>query len=602
MATYVTAVKTDKQFTGNVVIQINSQYYAIRQPDSGLAIASPYSSMVMDLLLNPTTVDIRRVNTTIASYTFKLLDKDGLVSTVVAGDASGLAKKTVKIWLGRSNLTGVAANNMDFADYYALPDTKINKMTHSDNAYSFTSTEATERMAKPIYKNVSALSVDILAATTTFTMRDAIDNFPTSGYLKLDNEFVSYSGKDNTLKQFTGVIRGEFGSTPADHSANVNAYHAQRLIDNPINILLKLLISNGGGGTYDTLQDGLGITNTLIDIAGIEALRDDQFLGQQYSLTFYNIDSALRYIEEQILQPNNLRFTTSQGAKITLALLDKAVFIDDVDVISETSITKFPSWAVDSSKVVNQVVVNWDFDEGTNQYRKRTETSDAASIALYGAQTALEYSFKGIQASLTGAALVDDYVGHLLDRLSTPTPEVTVSTQIDKSLQNIGDKAAVISSKIPASDGTLNFASDLEIVSKSLNFKNGDVSLKLAFTSFTNIRSCYIAPSDNIQTVTNQKTFTVPSGRGAYYQVGWVMRLWLNGTGYTADAVNTIESIVGDTITMQNNFATTLLPTNIFRFKFADYDDVTASQKRYCFINQTGNNFDDGKQPYKVTY
>jgi len=603
MASYITAVKTDKQYTGNVVILINGQYFAIRQPDSGLVIASPYDKCVADLVLNPTTVDIRRVNTTIASYSFKLLDKNGVISAIVLGDASGLAKKPVRIWLGRSNLTSNASKNMAFSDYYELPNTKVNKLSHSDNSYSITSTEEIERMAKPIFNATSVLAVDILAATTTFQMRDDISNFPASGFLKLENEFVSYSAKDNALKQFSGIIRGEFGSTPADHNANSPCYHAQRIVDNPLNIFLKLLISGGGGGTYDTLQSGLGISNTLIDIAGIESIRDLQFLGQQYSLTFYNIDSALKYIEKEILQPNNLRLTNSQGAKITLALLDKAVFVDDIDVIDEDSVTKFPSWSVDSTKVTNQVIVNWDFDEGTNQYLKKTELTDAASIALYGAQPPLEYNFKGPQSSLNGAALVDDYCTHLITRLSVPTPEIAVSTHVSKSLQNIGDKAAVNSSKIPANDGTLNFASDLEIISKALNFKTGDVSMKLAFTSFTNIRSCYLAPSDNIQSVTSQKVFTLPAGRGAFYQVGWVMRLWKNdGTGYQADPNNIIESITGDTITMANNFTTVLSGPDIFRLKFCDYDEATSSQKRYCFISQNGNNFDDGKQTYKVTY
>jgi len=103
--------------------------------------------------------------------------------------------------------------------------------------------------------------------------------------------------------------------------------------------------------------------------------------------------------------------------------------------------------------------------------------------------------------------------------------------------------------------------------------------------------------------VTSQKVFTVPAGRGAFYQAGWVMRLWKNdGTGYQADANNIIESVVDDTITMVNNFTTVLTGPDIFRLKFCDYDEATSSQKRYCFISQNGNIFDDGKQTYKVTY
>lgn len=625
MSAYADEILASKKYTGNVVIQIGTDYFAIRQPDSGLSISSPYDKSVSSLVLNPTTIDIRRVSTTISSFQFRLLDKDGIVSALVLGDAASLIGAEVRIFLGRTNV------DMDFSDYFELPRTYIGKLEHSDNTYVFNCSEQTERMAKAIYNYQSALAVDILSGTTTWTMREDISDFPTSGFLKVEDEFVSYTGIDTVNNRFTGVIRGELNSTPADHDANSEVVLVETITDNPLNIILKLLISGGGGGTYDTLQDGLGISNTLVDIDEIEALRDELFIDVEFTLSVYNVDSALKYIEKELLTPNNLRLTNSRNSKITLAILDRSRFVEEDDIIDEDTITKFPKWSLDGNKVTNVIDIKWDFNEGTNQFQKRSIYSDADSITAYGEQDALAFEFKGPKESNGGQNIVDDFGGRLLERLKTPTPEVTINTQIDKSLQTIGDKAYLVSSKIPAADGTLNFASHLEIVSRSINQTNGDVQFKLAFTSFTNIRSAFIAPSDLITSFLSQKKVNVVAGRGASYLVGWYMLLWdEENQVYCSDPPNKIVAILegeggllteggdslvtedGDTLSLdqastedsivfENDWATTLDSPNKYRIRFANYDDAITSQKRYGFLSDDGNDFADDKPTYRIT-
>ena len=635
MSDYVSDVKTVKQFTGNIVIAITPPiegaepiYFSTRQPDSGLNIQTPHNKSVASLTLNPTQIDLRKVTTTISTFSFRILDKDDIVTSLVGGDAADLIKAEVRIYLGRSG------RNMDFADYFALPVTYISKCDHSDNSYVFSSSEQTERMDKPIYDSTSALSVDILAGTSIWSMRDDVTNFPDSGFLKIDNEFVSYAGKDLVNNRFTGVIRGELNSVPAAHNAFTVCSLVETVTDNPLNILLKILISGGGGGVYDTLQSGLGIDESLIDIADIESLRDDQFSGRQFTLSLYEIDSALKLLETEILMPNNLRLTNSINSKVTLALLDKARFVSEADIIDDDTITKFPKWSIDGAKITNIIEVRWDYKEGTNVWQKRNEFRDEDSIALYGPQKSLKFDFKGIKATLDGEEIVTDFGSRLLARLSTPTPEIQVTTQIDKSLQTIGDKAYLKSSKIPAPDGTLNFASDVEIISRSINQSTGDVTFKLAFTSFTTIRSGFIAPSDTILSILSQKKVNVALGRTSHYLVGWYMRLWDNvAQVYCADEPNEIvgfevgrsylltedgDRIVDedgnpilleqepteDTILFANDWDTDLsLEPGRYRIRFANYDEVSESQKRYAFISaQPGLDFDDGKPSYKVTY
>lgn len=628
MANYVDQVSVDKKFISNIVIKIGSLYFAMRSPDSGLTIADPYNKMVLGLTLNQAAIDIKRVNTTIASYTFKLLDKNFIISNLMLGNGLNLVGQDVTIWLGRNRRNSSLEAN-DFAGYYQLPITKIKKIDHSDNSYTFTTNEDTDRIAKPIYDATSALGVDILAATTTIQMRDAIDSFPAAGYVRVDNEIFSYASKNNSLKTFSGVIRGEFGTTPADHSANADTFHSQVVTDNPLNIILRLLTSGGGGGTYDNLNDGLGISQNLIDITGIETIRDSLYSTTQIRLEVSTVDSTLKFIESEILQPFNLRFKYSDSAKLSLVVLDKAVFSSFVDSIDEDSITTYPKWVVDDTKIVNKIKINWNYSDSEKKFLSYNEFSDTDSIATYGLRNPLTFSFKGIRANLDGLNLINEYARVLFARFAKPVAEVEVKTHIDRSLKNIGDKVYVESTKIPSPLGGLNFGSDMEITSRGINYQTNEATFKFAFTSFTDIRSGYIAPSDTITYIESQKRVGILLGRYAQYRTGWYMRLWNNLTNsYEPDPPNKIVAIsTGDNkllldsgfdfllddgsplaydqdskdlITFENNWATTL--TTNHRIRFANYDEVEDTQKRYCFISDDGNDFADGKPTYKVTY
>lgn len=628
MANYVDKVTTEKTFVPNIVIQIGVNYFCVRQPDSGLTVAAPYDTMVGSLVLNSAAIDIRKVNTTIANYTFRLLDKNGLVSTLVAGTGATLIGAEVTIWIGRNRKRSTAEAH-DFAGYYQLPKTRIKKIEHNDNTYLFSTAEDTNRIARAIYAPTSALNGDILSGTTTIIMRDAIDEFPSAGYLRIDNEILSYSSKNDGTKTFSGVVRGEFGTVAAAHEANVSAYASEVVTANPLDLLLQILISGGGGGTYDVLNDGCGIDEALVDVAAIEALRDSLFPTTEVTLEMSNIESALRFLETEILQPFNLRFTYGLNAKLNLVILDRAIFVPFSNSIDEDSISSYPKWTVDETKIVNRIRVNWDWDEGEGKFLKFSEYINDASVTAYGLRNPLTFNFKGIKSSLDGQNLVDEYARILFARFATPVAEVEFRTQINKSLQNIGDKVFIESGKIPSPFGGLTFASDMEIVSRAINYQTHEVSFKFAFTSFTKIRSGFIAPSDLIQLVQSQKLVGITSGRGAKYQVGFYMRLWNELTQtYEADAPNKIIEIADDEnglllesgfgllaedgtplgydqapfdlIKFENDFSTTL--TTNHRLRFAKYNDAAVLQKRHCFISDDGNNFDDNKPTYKVTY
>jgi hypothetical protein len=589
----------NKKFVPNIIIRVKSVYLSIRQPDSGLVVLPQYNGLVTQVNVNPTAIDPFRASTSVNNYSVTLLDKSNVISLLFNDDPKFFQGELVEIWIGRVNATGNPDNNMPFSEYYKLPDVFVNKVSKQENRYTFNAIEARDRLSTGAYQQATKLANSILFNTTVITLQST-SGFPLTGTVQIENEFISYAGiSGNNL---TGCIRGEESSTPEGHPESEDVFLVQILEANPIDLILQLLISSGGGGPYDVLPDGGAIDESLIDIAQFEQIRAEFFSTYTFKLIIGNLTSLKKLIEDELLFPLGLRLRGNNNSKIGLALIDRNIFDIDVPILDHGNITKNPDFSVDDTKVVNRLRISWDWSDTLKQYLKTSEFENAESIAEFGQTAFTDLRFKGIRDSLAGASIVNDIQLLFLSRFSFPRPQISVSSQMSASYLNLGDKSELITTLLPNSAGELNFVSTLEVISKAVNFTSGDVRFGLSFTSFSGVRSCYIAPSDVILTFSDQRTVTVGAGRGDCYRRGWKMRLFsLNTDDYTLDAINEIESVVGDVITFKNDWST-ILTNNEYRIKFADYDDVTEQQKRFCFISAGSDDFSDNRPPYQITF
>ncbi len=579
---------SNKKYIPNVVVQFASNYFSIRQPDSGLTVPSSNVGLVTSLSLNPSTIDPYRPSTSVNSNSFKLIDRNNAVTNLFNGNLKLFQGQLCSIWLGR---VGVG---MDFSDYLKVSDTYISKVSRQDGAYTFQTKEAKDRLDKDVYSEQTKLAGNILSATTIITLQSPPAN--ATGLVKINDEFISYSGVAGN--QLTGCIRGEQGSTPANHSLGDNVYFAQSVSGNPITILLSLLISPAGGGPYQTLIDGANIDENLIDIDEFEKIRTEYFTGQTYNLIFYQIDNLKTFIENEILSPAGLRLRSNNNSKIGLGILNKPVINIDAPDLDSNQITKRPVYSVDETKIVNKLLIEWGYDWPTDKFTKINTYTDTDSITDFGEKKAVKLSFKGIQTQ----SIVDEIAHQFFQRFAYPKPQIAINTHMSASAWELVEKAKVNSNQIPTENGDLNFGESLEIIQKAINYETGDVRFQLTFTQFTGMRLCFLAPSDTIISFADQKTVDIGAGRGTQYRVGWKMKLYSNVTrNWVADPINTIVSIVGDTITFENNWATTLT-NNDYKITFADYNDVVTQQKRFCFISDNGNTFTDGLPSYVISF
>lgn len=594
MPSYIDTL-SDRNIRPNIVVFLKGKYFAVYQPDSGLVVDDDKVGLVKSLTINPTTVDPARPSTTISSISFALLDTNGVVSSLFMGENYYLTGEEVRVYLGRIGL------NMDFSSYYLLPRCYISRPMKNDGSWNFSTQEKKDRIDRTAFSKASKLGADILPATTIITVQD-VTKFRSSGLAKLSNdsvEFFSYSGIDPINKTLTGCIRGTRNTIPLSGSVGDDIIQADQIQANPIDILISLLVSSGGGGTYDTLIDGAKIDQSLIDITQMLDVKSNICPNAIFDLALSGIDSLQQFIENEILFPLNLRLRTNANSKIGLAVLNRTYLDIDSQKFNHDNIVKNPAFDVSDQKIFNRIKINWDYNDSSDNFLKTYEVSDSASITHFG-EFILEIPLKGPKSSLNGLTLVQDIANQFLMRLASPQPEITLSSQIIASTALIGDKIDFESSLvIDNTTGLLALKSNLEVISRSINYQTGDVQTRLAFTWYSGMRQCFISPTDKILSVLSQQRATIVTGRTGLYRKTWVMRLWDDSIHqYASSQNNVISDIIGDDLIFQDPWGITL--TTNHRFVFADHDQVVEQQKKFCFIDNGGAFFDGGKQ-YQIT-
>lgn len=585
---------TNKQFNNNIILKINGEYYGGQSPDSGLSLDSDKIGVIRSVKIPKTSLDIRRSKTTIGSISFDMVDVNQVISSKAMSSDSNWLNLEVEVYAGF--ITG----SFDFADYILLSKNIITDYSRSENLYKFKAEQPQSLIVDQSFQVFSQLDGDINDLATTISLLDA-SSFPNSGRARINDEYIQWTSKSGD--DLLGVSRADEFSIAEDHSDGDDVFLVTLVEDNPINIMLQILLSDQGdlsNGAFDVLSSGgLGIDQSLIDIASFTDIRDTSLSGDTYRLLLEAIDDTMDYLEEEILQPTRVRFVSKDG-KIALAELDVLTLDPSLPDIDETSIVGTPKWKISSKKIINEVIVKWNYSWGEKRFSRTSTFLDQDSIDRYSKRKSITYEFRGITASNNGTIIVTDLANRLLNRLSTATPQIQVSSHFDQSAYNVADDIRLNHRYLPQQGGSLGFSDQLEIISKAVDFNTGLVIYDLEFTSFSGIRIGLIAPSPFISNITSQKTFDVPDG--SCYKAGYAVRIFDSvGNDYLPDAVNIINNVSGNTITMVNDF-TTALNTNL-RLKFATYDDADADQRaRYAFTGSNSGFFDDGSKNYQILF
>lgn len=593
------------QYQVNLVIKIavpapiGDTYFSKYEVDSGLTVDADKVGLVNMFTSNPTQVDLQKATQTLGSGTIDIVDVDNVFSNFLGDDLSAL------IGLDCTTYIGFANAGFDFADYVVEKENYVIKtLQKRGNNYKLGIKSKQDRIITPIYDQRGVVTSTIGPAATSVVLETVEDTFDgPSGRAKIGNEFVQYTGKTfaapNTT--LTGLSRGDETSTAATHETDTEAFFVERVVDNPIDILLQILISSPGNPSasiYDVLFDGVGIPEADIDVASFTSIKSTFFPSDVFTLFLYNIPNALEYIQIELLQANNLRFTEVDG-KIAIAILDQSVPGASLPEVDEDVIAAKPgpSWKLTENRLFNEFTIEYFFNEGQGSYAKSQIFRNTGSQATFGVRKGKTFRFKGI----TSDGVATERGNRILARFSTPQSEISTTQFLKTYKTPPGEKVLFTHSDLPKPGGGLGLSNELELLKRSINYATGQVKASYVFTSYVNLRRGLIAPADDVVSVINTKTVTVGAGRGALYKEGYVFNLYSNATCLIVGGVqnNVIASIVGDTITFENDWVG--LAAGTTKLKFADYIDSSAEQRaKYAYIVGGSGVFADGTGGYKI--
>lgn len=592
----------------NLVIKITAPspvgvtYFSKYQVQSGLTVPATNVGMVESVSVPGTQIDLLSAKQDIGSATVEILDKNNVFSTFMGQPLSALIGLRADIYIGLITDAG-----LPFSQYIADKQNYVIKtLDKRGSSYTIGLRSQQDRMQNGIYNFRGNLTVFHTDVQTAMTIDTGGDTFKAATGLnpqraKIGKEMVQYTGKNYSapVTTLTGVSRGDESSNAVSHKAGEECWFVERVEANPIDILLRLMTSTGLGtnGAYDVLFDGCAVPISDIDTASFLSIKSTFFPSDTFTLFFYDIANALKYMEVELLQANNLRFTEVQG-KIGLAILDQSVPGDTLPIVNTDVILAkpAPSWRLSEQRLFNSFVMEYFYNEGTETYAKTKQFDDVNSQAVHGIRTTANLRFKGI----TNDGVAQDRGLRLMDRFSSPQSEIGVSQFLKTYATPPGEKVTFTHPDLPSPGGGLGLNHELELLKKSINYATGVVQATYVFTSYVNLRRGLIAPSSVVQTIIAANKITVPTGEGSRYKVGYVVNLFSNVTHLVVDGSNNVVTdVTGDTITFANNFTGLVALTTYL--KFADYDNASDLQRaKYMFIVGGSGLFADGSGGYKI--
>ncbi len=267
------------------------------------------------------------------------------------------------------------------------------------------------------------------------------------------------------------------------------------LSGNLINILLAVLTSTGNGtnGTHDryAAADGLGLSTDYINVAAIEAVRDDWFPGPWYygKFTINKRRVAKDFIEKEILKVLNCYPVIDGSGRYSIAPFKPPLAASEtVQTFDEDVIIGLPNLDFNLASLINEVEIHYDYDEADSAYDTIVFYIDSDSLNNRGpGKKALSIKSMGLHAEDGQAGnIIEKRKNSVFSRFATPPIKIECKTWFSNWLSEAGDIIPFSHEALPDIEaGTRGLIAErMEIVSRKIDWKRGTVSLELLNTGF----------------------------------------------------------------------------------------------------------------------
>lgn len=505
---FLESASVEPRFVVGIIYPTSSPYFTSRTGLSnvpGVAV----QGVLQDIGGTTQEINPDEGRATIGSISFKVVDiasdmTDELRSQLTSNDR-GPRRREVRVFMGFTD---------DFNDYIRIATQQIEDVQLVENVYDITCADVQRQMRDEIFlQKKTRLTADLTAAATVVTVDDTTDfstvahtaaftDAPSStvGYIRIrkSGEIIRYTGK--TATTFTGCTRGVFNTVATaldidttkelDQQPLVEEFIYLELPGPELAYALLTGVIRSSGSPADTLPAHwhVGIDESLVDGNAFDNIgRDlvdasDATAGLVFRFTHLEATDGKQFIEKQLMVPMGTYMPINVNGvlglkKFARILTDapQAAQLDETNVVSSTGIHH------DQRSVINQIQLDWNYNG--DDFTRRTFVQDNNSINRNGAATVKKIELRGIAITRHTSRSIDRIVRTIADRYGEPPERMEVRVLPSLSALEVGDVVRVDLDRLRDYQGTGTLDRSFEIQQTQINWRTGQVTLRLFGTS-----------------------------------------------------------------------------------------------------------------------
>ena len=231
-----------------------------------------------------------------------------------------------------------------------------------------------------------------------------------------------------------------------------------------------------------------GIDDDFIDVAAIEAVRDDWYPGASHYMKFTITKrvKAKEFFEKEIFKPLNLYpIIDGTGKFLIKRFTPPLVTSSTTQSFTEDNMIGLPAYDMNLDALVNEVEFFYDFDSDFD-----TEAYYIQSTSLNNrgpGKKPITIKSKGFDSDKTDVAnIAQRRANAIFNRFAVPPIKLNISAFLSRWISEVGDIVPVTHSKLPdVESGTRGLdETRMEIVKKDVDFKGGRVKIEAIDTGF----------------------------------------------------------------------------------------------------------------------
>lgn len=446
-------------------------------------------------------------NATIGSINFSLIDKDGLISSVL-GDELVLGRATrrqrVRVYVGYEELL--------WDDYTLVQTQLVSFISYDKGLYKFTCADVQREMRQDIFTLAkTTLSQAVTNADTTIEVYDtsafelmahgsSFGDAPnqTVGYFKIQDEIIRYTGK--TATQFTGCTRAALNTLSVEHTVDVTATPDRHTaveeyiyLELPaVDLMYRLLTGRDLDGylvmpsewhlgiptDFVRLSDFVGIGSDLWDTA-------DETAGLVLRFEGLSQTDGKKFIEQQLAVLAGVFMPIyADGAVGLKRMANVLVGASYVMLLDELNVSDHGELKYDFNSLHNNLQIQWNWEPLRGGYTRTNLLLDADSISIWKKSDPLKLDFRGLHGSRHSGATLAQRFDTLRDRYTGPPLLLDVKALHRCNRLEVGD---VVRVRLPSIRDFVSRSDTLdrsfEVQNITIDWVTGEVGLKLFASS-----------------------------------------------------------------------------------------------------------------------